>query len=95
MNRVHAQENLILSAGTQVVALREGFVPVRVEEHREQLLAIKRGEMPWDEVDRWRQSLHEDLERAFQHTSLPERPDYERVNRFLIKVRRWAAEEAQ
>ena len=29
-----------------ITVLREGFVPVRVDEHREKLLAIKRGEMP-------------------------------------------------
>ncbi len=80
----------LLLSGTTV--LREGFVPVRIEEHRERLLAIKRGEMPWEEVDQWRRSLHEEFDRAFQETSLPERPDYEKANLFLIKVRRWAAE---
>ena len=34
--------------------LRDGFVPVRVEEHRERLLAIRRGEVPWEEVEDWR-----------------------------------------
>ena len=80
----------LLISGTTV--LREGFVPVRVEEHRDRLLAIKRAEMTWEDVDRWRQSLHEEFNEAFQHTSLPVRPDYEKANRFLIKVRRWAAE---
>ena len=36
--------------------LRDGFVPVRVEEHRDKLLAIRRGEMPWEEVEDWRQA---------------------------------------
>ena len=80
----------LLISGTTV--LQEGFVPVRVEVYRERLLAVKRGEIPWEDVDRWRQSLHEKFNEAFQHTSLPERPDYEMANRFLIKVRRWAAE---
>lgn len=80
---------LLLSGTT---ALREGVVPVRVEEHRDALLAIKRGEMPWDDVDRWRLSLHEEFDRAFNETTLPERPDYERTNRFLVKARRLAVE---
>ncbi|NLS91619.1 MAG: nucleotidyltransferase domain-containing protein [Planctomycetaceae bacterium] len=80
----------LLISGTTV--LREGFVPVRVEEHREKLLTIKRGGMPWEEVDQWRRSLHEEFDRAFQHTTLRERPDYEKSNCFLVKVRRWAAE---
>ncbi len=42
----------LLISGTHV--LRAGVVPVRVEEHREALRAIKNGEVPWDEVNRWR-----------------------------------------
>lgn len=81
----------LLISGTTV--LREGFVPVRVEEHRERLLAIKRGETPWEDVDQWRRSLHAEFDDAFQRTSLPERPDYEKANQFLLKVRRSAAQE--
>jgi hypothetical protein len=81
----------LLISGTTV--LREGAVRVRIDQYRERLLSVKRGEMPWEEVDRWRRELHEDFDRAFQETKLPERPDYDEANRFLIKVRRWAAEE--
>jgi hypothetical protein len=40
------------------------------------------------EVDAWRKELHRDFERALAETKLPERPDYEAANRFLIKARR-------
>lgn len=30
-----------------IVILKNGFVPLRVEEHRERLLAIRRGDVPW------------------------------------------------
>lgn len=76
----------LLISGTSV--LREAVVPVRVEAHREALQAIKRGEMPWEDVDRWRKALHQEFERAYEQSSLPERPDYERVDAFLIKARR-------
>src|SRR5204862_20870 len=69
-------------------ALREARVPVRVEADRERMLTVKRGEMPWDEVDAWRKELHDDFERALAETKLPERPDYDAANRFLIKARR-------
>jgi uncharacterized protein len=78
----------LLMAG--ITALREGIIPVRVEEHRERLLAIKRGEMSWPEVDAWRLGLHREFELAFAATTLPERPDYDWANRFLIKARRSA-----
>lgn len=73
---------------TGAATLREGRVPVRVEAHREKLLAVKRGEMPWPEVDVWRKELHRDFEHALIETKLPERPDYEAANCFLVKARR-------
>jgi len=73
---------------TGAATLRDACVPVRVEAHRDRLLAVKRGELPWAEVDAWRKELHRDFERALAETKLPERPDYEATNRFLIKARR-------
>ena len=71
-----------------IAILKEGFVPVKVEAHREQLLAIRRGEMPWEDVNTWRLSLHHEFDAALSNTSLPQRPDYEKANTFLIKARR-------
>ncbi|MEO7300906.1 MAG: nucleotidyltransferase domain-containing protein [Verrucomicrobiota bacterium] len=73
---------------TGAATLRESRVPVRVEAHREKLLAVKRGELPWAELDAWRKELHHDFEHALTETKLPERPDYEAANQFLIKARR-------
>jgi hypothetical protein len=77
-----------------VVVLKEGFVPLRVEEHRERLLAIRRGEIPWAEVETWRLRLHRELGDALRTTSLPEHPDYARANDFLLNARRHAASAA-
>lgn len=73
-----------------IKALSEGFVVVEVGEHRDQLLAIRRGEMPWDETEKWRRSLHAEFDKALVTTKLPDRPDYEKANEFLIKARRAA-----
>jgi uncharacterized protein len=70
--------------------LRDGDVPVKVDTHRDRLLAIRRGEVPWDDVESWRISLRQDFNAAFENTKLPERPDYERANAFLISARRRA-----
>jgi hypothetical protein len=80
---MHLLRLLITGAAT----LREERVPVRVESHRERLLAIKAGTVPWPEVNAWRRELHGDFEKALTETKLPERPDYEAANRFLIKAR--------
>jgi uncharacterized protein len=78
----------LLLSGIRI--MREGFVPVRVEEHREKLLAIRRGEVPWEEVEDWRKRLHYEFNTASGETSLPERPNYEEANAFLIEARRLA-----
>jgi hypothetical protein len=77
---------------TGAATLREARVPVHVETHRDRLLAVKRGDMPWAGVDAWRKELHQDFESALVETKLPERPDYEAANRLLIKARAWEAD---
>lgn len=81
----------LLISGVNV--LREGFVPVLVDKHRDGLLAIKRGEMPWEETEKWRLSLHAEFDKALKESKLPERPDYEKANDFLLRARRAALSE--
>lgn len=73
---------------TGAATLRNGRVPVRVEAHRDRRLAVKRGGIAWREVDAWRQELHRDSEHALAETKLPERPDYEAANGFLLRARK-------
>ena len=65
-------------------------MPVHVGDLRGRLLEIKRGEVPWEEVETWRLSLHKAFDEAYQSTALPDRPDYSRANAFLLKARRSA-----
>lgn len=81
----------LLLSGTQV--LRDGKMMVDVGEYRERLLTIKHGEMPFAAADLWRKELQVEFESAFQQTTLPDRPDYERANAFLIEARRRAIED--
>jgi len=78
----------LLLSGIHV--LREGFVPVDVGEHRERLFAIKTSQMPWEEIEAWRKQLHAEFDRALEKSKLPDRPDYERANAFLVRARRLA-----
>jgi uncharacterized protein len=73
-----------------IALLRDGVLPVDVGPHRERLLAIRAGQVPWDEVEAWRHQLHAALDDAYRATRLPERPDYAAANRFLIDARRSA-----
>ena len=71
-----------------ISALREGDLRLRLDEERDALLTIKRGERPWPDVNAWRLRLHKEFDEAFASTQLPERPDYAWANEFLLKARR-------
>jgi predicted nucleotidyltransferase len=76
---------LLISGAT---ILEEGYVPVRVDEARDGLLAIRGGGVSWEEIDAWRLELHARFDEALARTRLPERPDYARANDFLVAARR-------
>jgi len=70
-----------------ITALREGTIAVDVGAYRERLLAIRRGELPWETVNEWRLALHREFDAAYTASRLPERPDYARAEAFLIAAR--------
>jgi hypothetical protein len=76
----------LLLAG--VTVLNEGTVPVHVGPHRDRLLAIRRGQVPFDDCEAWRRDLHVQFDAALTTTKLPERPDYQAANAWLLKARR-------
>jgi predicted nucleotidyltransferase len=78
-----------------ITVLRDGYVPVSVVEHRDRLLAIRRGEVPWEEMNEWRLALHKDFDKAYTTTGLPDRPNYQKANAFLIKARGMRASECR
>ncbi|MGP3771303.1 nucleotidyltransferase domain-containing protein [Streptomyces sp. SDT5-1] len=71
--------------------LRSGELVIDVGEHREPLLAVKRGEVPWAEVDRRMARLAAQAEEAAARTPLPAEPDRARVEDFLVRTRRASA----
>ena len=76
-----------------ITVLEEGFVAVDVSDYRDRLIAVRAGGVKWEEVDGWRLELIKEFEAAFTRTALPDRPDYERVDRFLITARRRALQD--
>jgi uncharacterized protein len=75
-----------------IEALNSGEIVVRVpEEHRTRLMAIRYEEVAWEEVNTWRMSLHKTFESAYQTTRLPDRPNYEMANAYLLKARQSVA----
>jgi uncharacterized protein len=71
-----------------ITILREGFVPVQIDHHRSALLNIKYQQTSWEDVNAWRLQLHDEFDRTFSQTQLPDRPDYGQANAFLLNARR-------
>ncbi|MFE6893030.1 DNA polymerase beta superfamily protein [Streptomyces sp. NPDC057694] len=71
--------------------LRTGELRIDVGEDREALLAVKRGEVPWSEVDRRMTRLTEETDRAATRTPLLQEPDRPRIENFLFHTRRTSA----
>ena len=71
-----------------IAALETGEIRVDVGEHRDELLHIRAGDVPFKEVQRRALELDDRFQRAFEHTRLPEQPDYTRVDDLLIRARR-------
>ncbi|MFE4050926.1 DNA polymerase beta superfamily protein [Streptomyces sp. YIM B13518] len=74
--------------------LRTGALTIDVGEEREPLLAVKRGEVSWSEVESWMIRLTEEGARAAPRSPLPEEPDRRRVEDFLVRARRASALQA-
>ncbi|WP_328539552.1 nucleotidyltransferase domain-containing protein [Streptomyces sp. NBC_00344] len=71
--------------------LRTGRLVIDAGDERERLLAVKRGEVPWPEIERRMARLGEECDEAAVHTMLPPEPDRARVEDFLFRVRRRSA----
>jgi hypothetical protein len=80
--------HLVRLLASGITILKDGVVPVRVDQYRDKFLASRNGEVQWEEVNGWRLELHKEFSAAFETTSLPDRPDYEWANNFLVRARR-------
>jgi uncharacterized protein len=82
----------LLLSGTE--ALTTGDIRVDVGEWRDELLSIRASGWPFGRVRERAQELDRLFREAFTATRLPERPDFDRVNSFLIRARRRMARDA-
>jgi hypothetical protein len=72
--------------------LGHGRLMVDVGPHRDRLLALRRGEISWEDVERWRLDLHHRIDDALIYSPLPAVPDVNRVDDWLRSVRHRSAQ---
>lgn len=75
--------------------LRTGRLVIDVGEEREPLLAVRRGEVAWAEVERRMNRLGAEADAALAGSALPAEPDRARVEDFVIRARRASALRAE
>ncbi|MEV6750019.1 nucleotidyltransferase domain-containing protein [Streptomyces sp. NPDC051080] len=80
--------HLLRLLGTGRDLLRTGELTIGVGAARDDLLAVKRGEVPWEEVERRMNRLMEESEETARNSPLPQEPDRARIEDFLIRTRR-------
>ncbi|MFF8744692.1 DNA polymerase beta superfamily protein [Streptomyces californicus] len=86
----HAMHLLRLLASSRDL-LRTGELRVDVDDAREELLAVRRGEVTWPEVERRMDRLGAENDEAASRTPLPPEPDRAAVEDFLVRTRRASA----
>lgn len=69
-------------------AVRTGDILIEVRTHRSELLNIRDGKLSFEEVRARAFALDREFQDAFAGTSLPEQPDFRRIDDFLIRARR-------
>ncbi|MFJ2823782.1 DNA polymerase beta superfamily protein [Streptomyces toxytricini] len=71
--------------------LRTGRLDIDATPYRDRLLAVRRGELSWSEIDAWATRLSAESDAALPHSPLPETPDRAAVESFLHRARRESA----
>lgn len=74
--------------------LRTGELTIDVGDRRAELLAVKRGEVPWPEIEARMARLAAQTDAWTHRTPLPAEPDRRRVEDFLVRARRASAVQA-
>jgi hypothetical protein len=73
---------------TGIGILENGRVDCDMSDHRESLLAIRKGDMPLEDVFKWHQELEVRFGRLANETKLPDKPDWRMANEILLFIRR-------
>lgn len=89
----HAMHLLRLLSSCEAL-LRTGALTLDVGEDRDPLLAVRRGEVPWPEVEARMNRLTARADEALSRSPLPEAPDRARVEDFLVRTRARSARSA-
>ena len=85
--RKHAM-HLIRLLHSGISALKTGEIQVDVSHHREELLKIRNGEVDFETIRERACELDAVFAAAFDNSTLPDQPDFQRVDQFLIEARR-------
>ena len=84
--------HLIRLLHSGIGALQTGEIMIDVSDHREQLMEIRNGKYSFEDVRKVALNLDREFQSEFEKSTLPEQPDFQIANQFLIDARRSASE---
>ena len=87
--------HLIRLLHSGIHALKNAEILVDVGNLRDELLNIRAGNLSIEEVRRRAIDLDTEFQTAFERTSLPEQPNFEKIDAFLVEARRRMATSQQ
>ena len=68
-------------------ALKTGEIMIDVSQHRDFLLTVRNGELSFEKIREHAMQLDRQFQIEFENTSLPEQPNFNTVDQFLIDAR--------
>ena len=67
--------------------LQTGEVMVHVGHHHDYLMAVRNGEYSWEEIKAYERELLAQVQIAYENTKLPDYPDMEKIEKWLIETK--------
>ncbi|MFK7766344.1 MAG: nucleotidyltransferase domain-containing protein [Mariniblastus sp.] len=80
--------HLIRLLHSGIGCLQTGEIMIDVSQHRDSLMRVRNKQFTFEEVRQKALELDRDFQSAFESTTLPEQPDFDVVNEFLVEARR-------
>lgn len=78
----------LLHSGIHALKTRE--ILIDVGEHRDELMRIRAGKLSFDQIRERAFELDGEFQQVFDHADLPEQPDFQMIDQFLINARKSA-----
>ncbi|BAZ69075.1 hypothetical protein NIES4106_38440 [Fischerella sp. NIES-4106] len=76
----------LLRSGLEILRTGEVIVDRRIAGDIEELKAIRKGDYSYEQVMRMAEDLMIEMQKVYEESTLPDKPDLEQINKLCIKL---------